>query len=277
MSDLRPRQNLTAPMAFSIAQKSIIVTGGSSGIGVAIVQRFRDHGADVLIMDRREDATNIAKLTGSLFLRGDVSIEADIENAFAAAIESFGKVDVLVSNAGIQPLGVGFDSITGPLLERTFAVNVNGVAFGLKHAAHRLADGGRVINLASFVGIIGVPGGTAYAASKAAVVHLTKLGALELAHRRITVNAISPGTIRTPAVTGIPNNPEIPFIERRTPLGRLGEPGEVAALCHFLASGEAAYITGQNIAIDGGLTAGWTDYDLVPPPNIENGEWRDDP
>ncbi|MGA2686272.1 MAG: SDR family oxidoreductase, partial [Verrucomicrobiota bacterium] len=121
-----------------------------------------------------------------------------------------------------------------------------------------------------------VPRGTAYAASKAAVVHLTKLGAIELAPRRITVNAISPGTILTPAVTRIATNPEIPFIERRTPLGRLGQPEEVAALCHFLASDEAAYITGQNIAMDGGLTVGWTEYDLVPPANIQHGRWVDD-
>jgi 3-oxoacyl-[acyl-carrier protein] reductase len=156
-------------------------------------------------------------------------------------------------------------------------VNVHGVAFGIKHAARTLADGGRVINLASFVGMLATPGGAAYSTSKAAVIHLTKLGAIELAPRRITVNAISPGTILTPAVTGIADNPEIPFIQRRTPLGRLGEPGEVAALCHFLSSDEAAYITGQNIAIDGGLTAGWTEYDLVPPANVQNGRWIDDP
>ena len=134
-----------------------------------------------------------------------------------------------------------------------------------------------MINTASFVGMLGVPGGSAYAASKAAVIHLTRLAAIELAPRRITVNAISPGTIRTPAVTGIPDNPEVPFIAGRTPLGRLGEPEEVAALCHFLASPEAGYLTGQNIAIDGGLTAGWTEYALVPPANVRDGRWIDDP
>ena len=108
------------------------------------------------------------------------------------------------------------------------------------------------------------------------IAHLTKLGAIELAPRRITVNAISPGTILTPAVTGIENNPEIPFIARRTPLGRLGQPEEVAALCHFLASDAAAYITGQNIAVDGGLTTGWMEYDLVPPANVQKGRWVDD-
>jgi NAD(P)-dependent dehydrogenase (short-subunit alcohol dehydrogenase family) len=161
-------------------------------------------------------------------------------------------------------------------MERTYAVNVNGVSFGIKHGLANVREGGRIINTASFVGMIGTPNTTAYAASKAAVIHLTKLAAIELAPRRITVNAVSPGTIRTPAVTEIADNPEIPFMERRTPLGRLGEPEEVASLCQFLASDEAGYITGQNIAIDGGLTAGWTEYDLVPPPNISNGRWLDD-
>ena len=133
-----------------------------------------------------------------------------------------------------------------------------------------------MINIASFVGLLATPGGAAYSTSKAAVIHLTKLAAIELAPRRITVNAVSPGTIRTPAVTEIPNNPEISFIENRAPLKRLGEPHEVAALCQFLASDEAAYITGQNIALDGGLTTGWTEYALVPPPNVQNGRWVDD-
>jgi 3-oxoacyl-[acyl-carrier protein] reductase len=156
-------------------------------------------------------------------------------------------------------------------------VNVASVAFGLKHAARALTEGGRVINLASFVGLLGVPGAAAYATSKAAVIHLTRLGAIELAPRRITVNAVSPGTIRTPAVTDIPENPEIGFIERRAPLGRLGRPEEVAALCHYLASDEAAYVTGQNVAIDGGLTAGWTEYPLVAPANVREGRWVDEP
>jgi NAD(P)-dependent dehydrogenase (short-subunit alcohol dehydrogenase family) len=263
-------------MIFSLQQKAAIVTGGCSGIGLAIARRFCEQGVRVLIADRQRDGVRVAEEIGARFLLADVSIEAEVAAAFDAARKSFGQVHILVNNAGIQPLGVGFDEVTGPLLERTFAVNVNGVAFGLKYAGRHLADNGRVINLASFVGLIGVPGGTGYAASKAAVAHLTKLGAIELAPRRITVNAISPGTIRTPAVTGIADNPEIPFIERRAPLGRLGEPEEVAALCHFLASDAAAYLTGQNIAVDGGLTAGWTDYDLVPPANIQKGRWVDE-
>jgi NAD(P)-dependent dehydrogenase (short-subunit alcohol dehydrogenase family) len=261
---------------FSLANKAAIVTGGCSGIGLAIARRFCEHGARVLVADRQRDGQKVAEEIGAAFQLADVSDESDVAAMFATAKQSFGCIHILVNNAGIQPLGVSFEEVTGPLLERTFAVNVNSVAFGLKFSGQCLADGGRIINLASFVGIIGVPRGTAYAASKAAVAHLTKLGAIELAPRRITVNAISPGTILTPAVTGIPDNPEIPFVERRTPLGRLGQPDEVAALCHFLASDEAAYITGQNIAIDGGITAGWAEYDLVPPPNVQKGRWVDD-
>jgi NAD(P)-dependent dehydrogenase (short-subunit alcohol dehydrogenase family) len=255
---------------FSLTGKAAVVTGGSAGIGRAIAFRFREAGARVLVADRRPSADDFD------FISTDVSREDEVAAMFDAAQLRFGRVDILVNNAGIQPLGIGLDGITAALLDRTFAVNVQGVAFGLKYAASRLADGGRAINIASFVGVLAAPGTAVYAPSKAAVIQLTRIGALELAPRRITVNAVSPGTIRTPAVTDIPNNPEIPFICRRTPLGRLGEPGEVAALCQFLASDEAAYITGQNIGIDGGLTAGWTEYDLAPPANIRDGRWIDE-
>jgi 3-oxoacyl-[acyl-carrier protein] reductase len=264
------------PEAFSLAKKIAIVTGGASGIGLAIARQFLAAGALVLIADRRTEGAGIARSLKAEFFQTDVAREEQVAAMFAAAQEKFGRVDILVNNAGIQPLGVGFGELTSDLLRRTLDVNVGGVAFGLRHAARELAAGGRVLNLASFVGMLAVPGAAAYATSKAAVIQLTKLAAIELAPRRITVNAVSPGTILTPAVTDIANNPEIPFIKRRTPLGRLGQPEEVAALCRFLASDEAAYITGQNIAIDGGLTAGWTEYDLVPPANVQNGRWVDD-
>jgi NAD(P)-dependent dehydrogenase (short-subunit alcohol dehydrogenase family) len=261
---------------FSLAKKTAIVTGGASGIGLALVRQFVAAGALVLLADRRAAGADIAKAAGAEFFQADVAREEQVAATFDEARLRFGHVNILVNNAGIQPLGVGFANLTPDLLRRTFDVNTGGVAFGIKHAARALADGGRVINVASFVGMLATPDSAAYSPSKAAVIHLTRLGAIELASRRITVNAVSPGTISTPAVTGIADNPEIPFIERRAPLGRLGKPEEVAALCQFLASDEAAYITGQNIAIDGGLTAGWTEYPLAAPANVQNGRWLDD-
>ncbi|MBN8707756.1 MAG: hypothetical protein BGO12_03065 [Verrucomicrobia bacterium 61-8] len=255
---------------FSLAGKVAAVTGASSGIGLAIAQRFLEAGAIVhgLDLSPREELPFPCATV-------DVSREDEVANALDGIAALHGRLDIVVNNAGIQPLGVSFSEITDQLLRRTFAVNVNGVVFGTKHAARLMSTGGRIINTGSFVGLLGVPGGTAYAASKATVIHLTRLAAMELAPRGITVNCVCPGTIRTPAVTEIPDNPEIAFVEKRTPLGRLGEPAEVAAAFHFLASDEASYITGAIIPVDGGIAAGWEKYDLIPPANIRDGEWKD--
>jgi NAD(P)-dependent dehydrogenase (short-subunit alcohol dehydrogenase family) len=255
---------------FSIAGKVAVVTGGASGIGLAIVERFRNAGARVVIADRRT-------VNDADFFRTNVVEENDIAGMLDWTRERHGGVDILVNNAGIQPLGVGFDDLTPQLWDCTMEVNARGVALGIKHGGRVLREGGRIVNMASFVGVIGVPHGTAYAVSKAAIVHLTKLGAIELASRHITVNAISPGTVRTAAVTGIAENPEIPFIEKHTPLGRLIEPEEIAAAAHFLVSDEAAAITGHNLCVDGGIGAGWVRYDLTPPPNVREGCWHDEP
>ena len=256
---------------FDLSGRVAVVTGGSSGIGEAICCRFGKAGATVVNLDR------VAPREYDFpCIQADVSHEAELSGALEEVVTTHGALHILVNTAGIQPLGVGFDDLTSALLRRTFEVNVDGVALGIKHAARLMESGGRILNCASFVGTIGVPGGTAYAASKAAVAHLTRCAAVELAPRNITVNAVAPGTVRTPAVTGIPDNPEIPFVERRTPLGRLAEPDEIAGVFHFLASGEASYVTGAVIPADGGITAGWERYDLVPPAEIEDGRWNDD-
>jgi NAD(P)-dependent dehydrogenase (short-subunit alcohol dehydrogenase family) len=252
---------------FSLTGKIAIVTGAASGIGLAVADRFRTAGAIVVGIDRAPAEHCIV---------ADVSDEAALAAAFDAVVAEHGRLDSVVNNAGIQPLGVDFANLTPALLERTFAVNVNGVALGIKHAARHMNSGGRIVNTGSFVGTIGVPHGTAYAASKAAVIHLTRCAAVELAPRGITVNCVCPGTVATPAVLDIPDNPEIPFAEARTPLGRLATPEEIAAAFHFLASDEAGYITGAILPVDGGITAGWERYDLVAPSNVVNGSWLDE-
>ena len=245
---------------FSLTDKVAVVTGGASGIGKAVVKRFLKAGAAVYSID-----LDGAVAEGATALVGDVSKEADIKRLLEEVAAAAGHIDILVNNAGIQPLGISFAALTEKTLRRTFEVNVNGVAFGIKHGPTFMPEaGGRIINTASFVGIIGIPLGSAYAASKAAVIHMTKCAAIELAERKITVNAIAPGTVLTPAVTNIPNNPEIPFVAQRTPLGRLTTSEEVASAFHFLASDDAAYITGAILPVDGGITAGWERYDLSP-------------
>ncbi|MEM0968397.1 MAG: SDR family NAD(P)-dependent oxidoreductase [Verrucomicrobiota bacterium] len=245
---------------FTLEKKTAVVTGGASGIGRAIVRQFLAAGATVFSVDLTDSVED-----GAEAIVADVSREEALQSALATAANQTGQLDILVSNAGIQPLGLSFADVTEEILRKTFEVNVHSIFYGIKHApTHMPKTGGRIINTSSFVGLIGVPGGSAYAVSKAAVAHATKNAAIELAHRNITVNAIAPGTVLTPCVTEIPNNPEIPFVKTRTPLGRLAQPEEIASAFQFLASEEAAYITGAVLPVDGGILAGWDDYDLPP-------------
>ena len=257
---------------FSLKGKAALITGASSGIGLAIAKRFQEAGALVFGVDRHPTGSE-----GFEVLEVDVADDTALGDAFDEISRMGYGLQIVINNAGIQPLGVPFSDLTPALVRRTLEINVAAVALGHAHAARHLKWGGRILNTGSFVGLLGAPGGSIYAASKAAVIHLTRSAAVELAPRGITVNCVCPGTIRTPAVLGIENNPEIPFVEKRTPLGRLGEPEEVAAAFHFLASEEASYITGAILPVDGGIAAGWERYDLVPPGNVIAGEWRDEP
>jgi 3alpha(or 20beta)-hydroxysteroid dehydrogenase len=242
-----------SPM-FSLAGKVAVVTGGASGIGQATARRFAQAGAKVVIGDL-EDASPVTKEIGGLAVRADVSREGDVENLLDSALREFGRLDVVVNNAGVGANSF-LATLTEQELDANLSVNLKGVVWGIKHAAPRIANGGSIMSTASLAGVIGTPSYGAYVASKAAIIGITKTAALELAPRGIRVNCVCPGTIDTAMARGAEVDVEYRLAGLLHPLGRMGRPEEVAALFHFLASDESAFITGQAILIDGGMSAG---------------------
>jgi 3alpha(or 20beta)-hydroxysteroid dehydrogenase len=230
------------------------VTGGASGIGEATARRFAAAGAKVVIGDRA-DASRVADAIGGVALRSDVSREAEVEVLMEAALRAFGRLDAVVNNAGVGA-GTLLATLREEDLDACLAANLKGVVWGIKHAAPRMADGGSIMSTASVAGLIGAPSYGAYVASKAAVIGVTRTAALELAPRGIRVNCVCPGTIDTPMARTAEGEVEARLARVLHPLGRMGRPEEVAALFHFLASDECGFLTGQAIALDGGLSAG---------------------
>ena len=239
---------------FSLQDKIAVVTGGASGIGEATARRFAEAGAKVAIGDLR-DASATAKEIGGLAVRTDVSREDEVENLLESALREFGRLDVVVNNAGVGA-GDFLASLSERDLDNTLNVNLKGTVWGIKHAVPRISDGGSIMSTASFAGLTGTPSYGAYVASKAAIIGITRTAALELAPRRVRVNCVCPGTIDTPMMDDDEPSVEYRLAGLLHPIGRMGTAEEVAALFHFLASDESAFITGQAIAIDGGMSAG---------------------
>ncbi len=238
---------------FSLQGKTALITGGTSGIGAAVAKRFAASGAKVVVTGRR-NSEQVATEAGVQFVRSDVSDEASVVSAFSEAVASLGKLDILVNNAGIQDTGKTIEEHDLDDFEKNVAVLQKGVYLGLKHGPSHMNDGGSIINTSSVAAVVGFYGYGQYSMAKAAVLGLSKVAAIELAPRSIRVNTILPGTVRTPMVDGEPG--EIALAKIMTPLGRIAETDDLVGLYHFLASGEARYITGQEIAVDGGLMAG---------------------
>ena len=251
-----------------VAGKVALVTGGASGLGAESARRLAREGAAVVLTDLAVEAGEavaraIAEAGGrAAFLAQDVTDEGDWVRVVAGAVERFGKLDVLVNNAGIS--GGPFELMTHSLEDwrRVLSINLDGVFLGLRHAGPAIAaaGGGSVINLSSILGKVAMPGAAAYCASKGAVLMLTKAAALEWAPHHIRVNSIHPGFIDTPMVAGAllrsDNGNEMrDMIISRHPLGRLGEPREIADAVVFLASEESSFMTGSELMVDGGYTA----------------------
>ena len=244
--------------------KIALVTGGSSGIGLATAKRFVDEGAHVVITGRRENelkeaATLIKKNVTTVV--GDVSRLEDLDRLYAVVKEKHGHIDILFANAGagtIAPLAVA----TEAHFDQTFDVNVKGMFFTVQKALPLFKDGGSIILNSSVSNVLGLPGFTAYAASKAAVRNFARGWALELKDRKIRVNCVSPGAIDTPALattTGLTAEQAEQAAAQFTtqiPMGRRGMPEEIAAAVAFLASNESSYITGIDLPVDGGMAQG---------------------
>jgi NAD(P)-dependent dehydrogenase (short-subunit alcohol dehydrogenase family) len=265
--------------------KVAVVTGGASGIGEGTVRLFVEEGARCVIADIQDDRGNAlaTELKGaSIYRRTDVTREAEIRAGIDAATKTFGRLDVMFNNAG-------FLGVTGPIedtpvdeYQRTMDVLLLGPLLGMKYAAPvmKAQGSGSIISTSSIAGLTAGEASHTYSTAKAALIHLTRSVALELAPNRVRVNAICPGAIITPLVFGgAPETPQLVEGVRKTfeafqPLPHAGRPEDIARAALWLASDDSVFVTGQAIAVDGGYTAGkpWDKWPQVfrerrPPAN----------
>ncbi|MCO2075295.1 SDR family NAD(P)-dependent oxidoreductase [Pseudomonas aeruginosa] len=235
---------------FDLSGKTAIVTGGASGIGAATARRLRKAGAEVWIADITETAED-----GCRFRRTDVSRVEDIIGICEEVMKSSGHLDIYVNNAAIS---------SGHLLadadlqrsERFWRVNQMGVQMGIKEAAARMKAGGSIINFSSITAVRGFAQWGEYAGTKGAIIALTQTAAVEYGPRGIRVNCIAPGIIETPMAMSEAPDMVLKNASVFALLGRIGQPEELAATVHFLASDDASYITGQVLSVDGGWSTG---------------------
>jgi NAD(P)-dependent dehydrogenase (short-subunit alcohol dehydrogenase family) len=240
--------------------KVAIVTGGTTGIGLATAQRFVAEGAQVFITGRRQSELDAAvKLIGKNVtgVQGDVSKLAELDQLYATVKLQAGHIDVLFANAGggeFAPLG----AITEEHYDKTFDINVKGLLFTVQKALPLFTDGGSIILNASIVASTGSPAFSVYSATKAAVRSFARTWTVDLKERKIRVNAISPGPIETPGLSGLAQDEEQArqikaSLVASVPLGRLGTPDEIAKAAVFLASDDSSYVTGIELFVDGGM------------------------
>jgi NAD(P)-dependent dehydrogenase (short-subunit alcohol dehydrogenase family) len=259
---------MSARARFRLDGKAALVTGGASGIGAATIRAFAEQGAGVVIADVDEPrGRGLASELGdaAIFQRLDVTDADSCRAAIAECVGRFGRLDVLVNCAGIGLVG-NVQETQRPDWDRLLAVNVTGVFLcsqaGVDAMLAQDPAGGVVINIASVAALVGIERRFAYSATKGAVLAMTRQMAIDYVHTGIRCNAICPGTVYSPFVEGYlerfhkDNKDEmVEQLHARQPLGRMGRPDEIADMAVYLASDEAAFMTGSGVVIDGGLTA----------------------
>jgi NAD(P)-dependent dehydrogenase (short-subunit alcohol dehydrogenase family) len=257
----------------ALEQKVAVITGATSGIGAAMATLFATEGADVVIAGRRrEEGEELAETLGAAFFATDVTVESEVEALVGYAVDRFGRLDVMVNNAGAAGGGGGVTDVDLDRFQQTFALHVGGVLLGMKYAARVMLDqeAGSIINIASINGRLAGWSGLDYSSAKAAVIHLTRCAAVELGERGVRVNSISPGPILTgifgkgagmdPAEadrTAAALEPAfLDALESHQPIRRAGISEYVAPAAVWLASDASSFVTGQDLAVDGGISAG---------------------
>jgi NAD(P)-dependent dehydrogenase (short-subunit alcohol dehydrogenase family) len=239
--------------------KVAVITGGNSGIGLATARRFVSEGAYVYITGRRQSELDAAvRQIGKnvTAVQGDVSRLADLDRLYATVKEQHGRIDVVFANAGLGEFA-SLGEISEAHFDKTFNVNVKGLLFTVQKALPLLQDGGSIILNASNASIKVLPGFSVYCATKAAIRSFARSWTLDLQARQIRVNAVSPGSTNTPGLFGLGQTQEqseqiLRSMEATIPLGRLGDPDEIAKAVVFLASDDSSFITGIELFVDGG-------------------------
>ncbi|MCX2972070.1 SDR family oxidoreductase [Halieaceae bacterium IMCC8485] len=243
----------------SLDGKSALIIGATSGIGLAVAINFVNNGASAMITGRRESGEKIAEEIGASFMACDASVEADIVACLAQAEASLGKLNILIINAGCAFDEGSIEDLSSSEMDQTIDLNLKGAFYVLKHAPAHLSDGASVIYTGSVAGSGLTHAGTgAYAASKAGGAYLARTSAIENAPRNIRVNTVCPALIAdTGMMVADDGGDEARFLGTLTAFGRMGRQDEVTGIYNFLASDASTFITGQEICVDGGMSAGF--------------------
>ncbi|WOH36818.1 SDR family oxidoreductase [Thalassotalea fonticola] len=244
---------------FNVKDKHVLITGAASGIGLGLAEHFATQGATVSTVDISEKNPNPS--LGLNHFKADVSNSEELHSAFESAVKRNGVLDVVINNAGIAIEEGAIENADISILEKVLNINVKGVYLGIQNAAKYLTDGGSIINTGSLAASVTFPEYCTYSISKSSVIQMTKNAALQLGNRKIRVNSVSPGTVLTPMEAE--SGDEARISKTCTALERPADISDLIGIYHFLASDASRYITGIDVKVDGGWSAGVTNKALA--------------